>query len=140
MSRLLLLGIASFISAACARSTQRTSLDDFAAEGIIECSFESRINTWLDQNGDGQRGEDEPVLPNVPLLITNATTRRTYHLSTDSTGNARFFLMFAECKQDYVVDALPPEGFELTARLQQVTDYVRFCHLWYCAPGCLTSA
>ena len=107
--------------AACAR---RSALDDFRRGGAIECAFESRIVTWLDQNGDGQRGDDEPALGNVALVVRNATADRDYPVRSDSTGSATFFLMFAGCGQKYVVNALPPEGFELTTRVEQVTDYV----------------
>jgi len=125
VKRHVLLAISAVLATgACAR---RNALDDFREGGYIDCAYEAKIQTWLDRDGDGQWSTDEPVLSDVALVVTNTSSQRRYPMRTDSAGTGTFSLMFAGCDQKYVVEAIPPEGFELTTRSQRVAaDYVRY--------------
>ena len=125
MKRHVLLAISAvFVTGACAR---RNALDDFREGGYIECAYEAKIQTWLDRDGNGLWSGDEPILSDVALVVTNTSSQRTYPMRTDSLGTDTFSLMFAGCDQKYVVEAIPPEGFELTTRSYWVgADYVRY--------------
>jgi hypothetical protein len=99
------------LSTACAR---RSALDDFAHGGVVECSFDASIRTWLDTNRNQEWDQGEPALSQVALVVTSPSGGRRWEIETDSEGHALFSMMFGGCGTRYAFAPLVPDSLQLT--------------------------
>lgn len=99
---------------------------------VGDCISFADVYTWLDLDGDGQQGTEEPPLPGVSILITGVGSTTVI---TDATGEAHYAPMYG-CPpwRDLVAIATPPPGYRLTTpermttpvRTSATPQFVRF--------------
>ncbi len=113
------------------RCARRQGCDTYVESNIISLTIDTECLTfdrfgisigdrvWIDLNGDGSQGNDEPGMDNiwVNLLAPNGATLAT--TNTDENGEYIFFGLEAG---DYRLQFFVPNGFEVTLQDNAIDD------------------
>lgn len=88
---------------------------DSPVEAIGDCGFRRTAQTWVDQNGNGQRDDGERALAGVTFIATDAAAGYITSDSGDPHGYGSLFIFLAGCPDvAFDVSAKPPTGYVAT--------------------------
>lgn len=87
---------------------------------IAECVWQGSVRTWLDVDGDGLRGPDEPPLKGVEIHmddVGNQLLDVSWPAFTNREGEARLFASIPGCEDTvFEIHVDIPDGYRLTTR------------------------
>jgi len=85
---------------------------------LNDCTWGEAVTTWLDENANGKRDAQEPLLPNVTIVFKRRIDDGVPYeerVVSDQRGVASFFELMPGCpKVEFEVYPEVPAGFRLT--------------------------
>lgn len=91
---------------------------DVPVEAIGDCGFRRTAYAWIDQNGNGQRDDDETSLAGVTLIVEDTVSGyATRSQPSDPQGNLSLSIFLGGCPEvAFQLSADPPTGYVATTR------------------------